>query len=100
MPTGHVKIYHPDRKFGFVTAEDGKELFVSGDDISGDALHSGDEVTFEVGEDDDGRRAVDVEVVKAAPADNPVGRTMASPPAWGMLEDRERQRRQNRRRRR
>jgi hypothetical protein len=41
-----------------------------------------------------------VTVTKAAPAANPVGRTMANPPSWDELEERERQRRMARRRRR
>jgi cold shock protein len=101
MPTGRVKVFHADRKFGFVTSSDGEEVYVAGDQVGGQALRSGDEVEFEVVEGERGRRtATDVSVVKAAPADNPVGRTMAAPPSWDELEERERQRRMARRRRR
>jgi cold shock CspA family protein len=101
MPTGRVKVFNPERKFGFITAEDGNELYVTADAVPGGVLHSGDEVEFEAQESEKGRaQAASVTVTKKAPADNPVGRTMANPPSWDQLEERERQRRQNRRRRR
>jgi cold shock CspA family protein len=101
MPTGRVKVFHADRKFGFVTTSDGDEVYVSGDQVSDGTLRSGDEVEFEVESGERGRSvATGVTVVKQAPADNPVGRTMAAPPSWDELEERERQRRMARRRRR
>lgn len=102
MPTGRVKVFNPERKFGFITSEEGHEVYVVADDIAeGGTLHSGDEVEFEMVETEKGRNtAASVKVTKKAPADNPVGRTMANPPSWDQLEERERQRRQNRRRRR
>lgn len=101
MPTGRVKVYNPERKFGFITADDGAELYVSADAVADGGLHSGDEVEFEAVETEKGRNhAASVTVTKKAPTDNPVGRTMANPPSWDQLEERERQRRQNRRRRR
>jgi cold shock protein len=100
MPTGRVKVFHADRKFGFVTTSEGEEVYVAGDQAGG-ALRSGDEVEFELVDGERGRRtATEVSVVKAAPADNPVGRTMAAPPSWDELEEKERQRRMARRRRR
>jgi cold shock CspA family protein len=101
MHTGHVKIFHPAQNYGFIIAADGNELFVSGDQVQSGPLRSGDEVEFEQGEAERGRpTAVGVKVTKSAPADNPVGRTMTSPPSWDELEDIERQRRMARRRRR
>ena len=101
MPSGHVKVFHPDRSFGFIIAEDGQQVYVPASAVTGDTLRSGDEVEFEIGESDDGRpAAAEVSVTKAAPAHNPVGRTMAAPPSWDELEERERQRRMARRRRR
>ncbi len=101
MPTGHVKVYFPDRNYGFITTSDGREVHVAGDVVSGDGLRSGDEVEFEVSENEGGQRtATEVTVTKKAPADNPVGRTMMPPPSWEELEERERQRRMARRRRR
>jgi CspA family cold shock protein len=100
MPTGRVKVFHADRNYGFVTTSDGREVYVSGDQVTGDALRSGDEVEFEIADSDNGRRAAaEVRVTKQAPANNPVGRTMTPPPSWDELEERERQRRMARRRR-
>ncbi|MCC5948702.1 MAG: cold shock domain-containing protein [Nitriliruptoraceae bacterium] len=101
MPTGHVKVFNADRNFGFITVEDGSEAYVSGDDLGGIALRTGDEVEFELADVEKGRkRATGISVTKQAPADNPVGRTMAPPPSWDQLEEQERQRRMARRRRR
>ena len=101
MPTGRVKVFHADRKFGFVTTSDGEEVYVPGDQVAGQTLRSGDEVEFELEAGERGRpTATGISVVKQAPADNPIGRTMAAPPSWDELEERERQRRMARRRRR
>jgi len=101
MAQGHVKVFHADKNYGFVTTHDGGELYVSGDQVSGEVLRSGDEIEFEIEDAERGRsKAVSVVVTKAAPADNPIGRTMAAPPTWEELEERERQRRMARRRRR
>jgi cold shock CspA family protein len=101
MPTGRVKIFHADRQFGFLTSADGDEIYVAASEVDGGTLRSGDEVEYEVA-DGEGRKraATGVTVTKAAPADNPVGRTMVAPPMWDELEERERQRRAARRRRR
>lgn len=102
MPTGHVKVFDTERNFGFLTTEDGRELYIAGDQVkSTEPLRSGDEVEFEVTDTERGRNAATgVTVTKQAPEDNPVGRTMAAPPSWDELEERERQRRMARRRRR
>lgn len=101
MPTGTVKVFHTDRNFGFLVTDVGDDLYVHGDQVAGGSLNPGDIVEYEVA-DQEGQSAaaVGVTVVKAAPLANPVGRTMASPPDWDTLEERERQRRALRRRRR
>lgn len=101
MPTGRIKVFNPDRNFGFISAEDGNDVFFHGEVVSGDAARSGDIVEFEVEQAENGdQRASTLTVVKSAPKENPVGRTMSPPPSWDQLEERERQRRQARRRRR
>jgi cold shock CspA family protein len=101
MPTGRVKVFHADRNYGFLTTAEGDELYVAGDQVEGGSLRSGDEVEYELGESENGKRAATgVTVTKQAPADNPVGRTMQNPPSWEELEEKERQRRMARRRRR
>ncbi len=101
MPNGHVKVFHPEHSYGFIVASDGVELHVKGDAVQGGALSAGDGVEFEIADSERGRpSAVNVKVVQKAPDDSPAGRTMAPPPSWEELEDRERQRRMARRRRR
>lgn len=101
MPTGRVKVFHSDRNYGFITSDEGQELYIAGDQVAGQQLRSGDEVEFEVADTEKGRKAATgIKVTKQAPADNPVGRTMVAPPSWDELEERERQRRMARRRRR
>jgi cold shock protein len=101
MPTGRVKVFHTERNYGFVTTAQGDELYVAGDQVSGEPLRSGDEVEYEVSESETGKRAASsVVVTKQAPPNNPVGRTMVAPPSWDDLEEHERQRRMARRRRR
>ena len=101
MPTGRVKVFNEQRNFGFVSAENGEEVFFHADVVKGDGPTSGAVVEYELEETDNGdKRASTLTVVKPAPADNPVGRTLSPPPTWEELEERERQRRQARRRRR
>ena len=101
MPTGRIRMFDAKRRFGFVVAEDGDEFYVPATAVPTGTLGSGDEVEFEIAEGTGNRRAAaSITVTKAAPAGSPVGRTMAPPPSWDSLEDRERQRRRARRRRR
>jgi cold shock CspA family protein len=99
MATGTVKVFNTERNFGFLTTEVGDDLYVPGDGLAA-PIKPGDIVEYEVGESENGNVATDVTVVKPAPEASPVGRTMAPPPDWDTLEERERQRRAARRRRR
>lgn len=101
MPTGHVKVFDEQRNFGFLVTERGADLYVHGDAVTKGTLHSGDEVEFDVEEGEHGtQRAIEVEVTKKAPLNNPVGRTMTPPPTWDELEQLHREQRAARRRRR
>ena len=101
MATGTVKVFHTDRNFGFLTTEQGADLYVHGDQVDGGRLTPGDVVEYELSaEEGADRAATSVTVVKSAPDANPVGRTMSPPPTWDDLEYLDRQRRQARRRRR
>ena len=102
MPTGHVKVFHTDRNFGRITDEEGGEVIFGADVVDEGPAHSGDEVEFEIAESENPRerRATTVTITKKAPEQNPVGRTLSQPPSWDALEEADRQRRQNRRRRR
>ena len=100
MPNGRIRMFDAKRRFGFLVSEDGDEYYVPASASTG-VLGSGDEVEFQAAETAGNRRAVaTVTVLRAAPPGSPVGRTMAAPPSWDVLEESERQRRMARRRRR
>lgn len=58
---GKVKFFNHDKGFGFIAAEDGKEVFVHTSALEeGTTLRENDEVTFEVEQGDKGPKAVNV----------------------------------------
>ena len=59
MKTGTVKFFNNAKGFGFITADDGQELFVH---VTGlvDQIRDGDKVSFEVAEGKKGLNAVNV----------------------------------------
>ncbi|MCF8453812.1 MAG: cold-shock protein [Pedobacter sp.] len=65
MQTGKVKWFNSQKGYGFITQEDGKEVFVHFKDIEGgaNALRDNDEVEFEVEEGRKGLQAVRVRKV-------------------------------------
>ena len=63
---GTVKFFNDMKGFGFIAAEDGKEVFVHQSDLKeGTTLREGDSVTFDVEEGDRGPKAVNVELASA-----------------------------------
>jgi CspA family cold shock protein len=63
MSSGSVKWFNESKGFGFITAEDGKEVFVHFSAISGDGfktLAEGDQVSFDIEQGPKGPRAVNV----------------------------------------
>ncbi len=61
--TGKVKWFNAEKGYGFIVAEDGKEVFVHFSAIIADGyktLNEGDEVTFEVVDGERGPLAKDV----------------------------------------
>jgi CspA family cold shock protein len=63
MYKGKVKWFNERKGFGFITREDGSDLFVHYSDIDGrgfKALAEGDEVEFDVVKSDKGPKAVHV----------------------------------------
>lgn len=65
MKTGKVKWFNTQKGYGFITQEDGKEIFVHFKDIEGgaNAIRENDEVEFEVEEGRKGLQAVRVKKV-------------------------------------
>ena len=64
MPNGTVKWFDETKGFGFITSEDGGDIFVHYSSIQGDGFKSlieGDSVSFEVEQGEKGPKAVNVE---------------------------------------
>lgn len=62
---GTVKWFNAEKGFGFITGEDGNDVFVHFSQINKDgfkSLNEGEEVTFEVVEGEKGPQATNVEV--------------------------------------
>lgn len=63
MATGTVKWFNESKGFGFITSDDGTDVFVHYSSIAGDGfktLAEGDAVTFETEEGPKGPKAVNV----------------------------------------
>jgi len=63
MSEGKVKWFNPKKGYGFISTEDGRDIFVHYSNIGGDGyktLDQGDEVTFDVVEGEKGLRAENV----------------------------------------
>ena len=65
MKTGTVKWFNPEKGFGFITDENGKDIFVHFKDVNGgvNAIREGDSVEYEVTEGRKGPQAVNVKRV-------------------------------------
>jgi len=63
MSEGTVKWFNPRKGYGFISTEDGKDIFVHYADIAGEGyktLVEGDQVSFDVVEGEKGLRAENV----------------------------------------
>lgn len=65
---GEVSWFNDQKGFGFITAEDGLDVFVHYTEIVRDGfqtLEPGEKVSFEVADKDTGPKALDVRLVKS-----------------------------------
>ncbi len=63
MPEGTVKWFNDSKGFGFISREEGGDVFVHYSSITGDgykSLAEGDKVSFEIEDGDKGPKAVNV----------------------------------------
>lgn len=67
MNTGKVKWFNAEKGYGFITGEDGKDVFVHFSAINQPGYRSLDEgqtVTYDIVESDRGKQAADVTVIE------------------------------------
>ncbi len=67
MMNGTVKWFNSDKGFGFITGEDGKDVFAHFSQINSDGfrtLEEGQNVTFEVAQGPKGPQAENITVVR------------------------------------
>ncbi len=76
MPTGKVKWYDADKGFGFLTRDDGGEVFVHSKALEppGSALRPGQRVEFGVAEGRRGTQALQVRTIEPPPTVSKAGR--------------------------
>ena len=64
MENGKVKFYNKEKKYGFITGNDGKDYFFHASGVSNEIyLKDGDNVEFKVVEGERGPKAVDISPV-------------------------------------
>ena len=61
METGKVKFYNKEKKYGFITGDDGKDYFFHTSGVSNELyVQDGDKVEFKVVDGDRGQKAGDI----------------------------------------
>jgi CspA family cold shock protein len=63
MATGTVKFYNRIKRFGFISQDEGEDLFVHESGIASGPISDGDQVEFDVEEGPKGLKAVNVKKI-------------------------------------